>query len=70
MKENPYLVGIEEMRIKCDENNREKVELDLTVSTFAKLLVIWFKRLPWASIVSVASMRPSLFWIYMGLLLD
>lgn len=36
LKENPYLVGIEEIRIKCDEKNREKVELDLTVSTFTK----------------------------------
>ena len=36
LKENPYLVGIEEMRIKCDTKNRQEIELDLTVSTFAK----------------------------------
>jgi len=36
LNENPYLAGIEELRIKCDEKNRREVELDLTVSTFAK----------------------------------
>lgn len=36
LNENPYLVGIEEMRIKCDTKNRQEIELDLTVSTFAK----------------------------------
>lgn len=36
LKENPYLVGIEEMRIKGDPKKRQEVELDLTVSTFVK----------------------------------
>lgn len=36
LNENPYLVGIEEMRIKCDSKNREDVEMDLTVSTFTQ----------------------------------
>ena len=36
LNENPYLVGIEEMRVKCDPKNRQEVELDLTVSTFVK----------------------------------
>jgi len=36
LNENSYLVGIEEMRVKCDPKNRQEVELDLTVSTFVK----------------------------------
>ena len=36
LKENPYLVGIEELRIQCDPKKREEVELELTVSTFVK----------------------------------
>lgn len=36
LKENPYLVGIQEMRIKCDPKKPEEVELNLTVSTFVK----------------------------------
>ncbi len=36
IKENPYLVGIEEMRIKCDSQNKQQVEMELTVSTFVK----------------------------------
>jgi hypothetical protein len=36
LKENPYLVGIEEMRIKCDPKKPEEVDLDLTVSTFVR----------------------------------
>lgn len=36
LNENPYLVGIEEFRIKVDPKKREDVELDFTVSTFAK----------------------------------
>lgn len=38
LKENPYLVGVEEMRIECDpkkpQNQRQEVDLELTVSTF------------------------------------
>ena len=34
--ENPYLVGIEEMRMECDPKKRQKFKLDLTVSTFVK----------------------------------
>jgi hypothetical protein len=36
LNENPYLVGIEELRVKCDPKNREEIELDLTVSTFIR----------------------------------
>jgi len=36
LKENPYLVGIEEFKIKCDPKKRQEFELDLTVSTFVK----------------------------------
>ena len=36
LKENPYLVGVEEMRIQCDPKKRQEVELELTVSTFIK----------------------------------
>jgi hypothetical protein len=36
VNENPYLVGIEEMRMECDEKNRQEFKLDLTVSTFVK----------------------------------
>jgi hypothetical protein len=36
LNENPYLVGIEEFKIKCDPKKRGEVELDFTVSTFAK----------------------------------
>ncbi len=42
LKENPYLVGVEELRIQCDmkeppEKRKDKeIEIDLTVSTFVK----------------------------------
>jgi len=36
LKENPYMVGIEELRIRCDKKNSQEVDLDLTVSTFIK----------------------------------
>lgn len=36
LNENPYLVGIEEMRIQCDPKKRQEVDLTLTVSTFVK----------------------------------
>jgi len=36
LNENPYLVGIEELRIRCDPKKPQEVELDLTVSTFVK----------------------------------
>ena len=36
LKENPYLVGIEELKIECDQKNRQDVKLDLTISTFVK----------------------------------
>jgi hypothetical protein len=35
LNENPYLVGVEEFKIKVDPKKREQVELDLTVSTLA-----------------------------------
>jgi hypothetical protein len=40
LKENPYLVGVEELKVVCDTkeppDKRSQVEIDLTVSTFAK----------------------------------
>jgi hypothetical protein len=36
LKNNPYLVGIEELRIKVDPKNRQQVDFDLTVSTLVK----------------------------------
>ncbi|MCJ7675367.1 MAG: GspMb/PilO family protein [Sedimentisphaerales bacterium] len=40
LRENPYLAGIEEMRVQCDTKQpagqRQEVELNLTVSTFVK----------------------------------
>jgi len=36
LNENPYLVGIEELKIKCDPKKRQEMELDMTVSTFVK----------------------------------
>ena len=34
LNENPYLVGIEAIQLKCDPRNRQNVDLTLTVSTF------------------------------------
>ncbi len=36
LNENPYLVGIEEFRMKSDPKKPQEVELDLMVSTFVK----------------------------------
>jgi hypothetical protein len=40
LKENPYLVGVEELSIQCDTKEppekRKEVEIDLTVSTFVE----------------------------------
>jgi len=36
LKNNPYLVGIEEMRIKKDPKNQRQFDFDLTVSTLVK----------------------------------
>ena len=36
LNENPYLVGVEEIRVKCDPKKPQEVELDLTVSTLVK----------------------------------
>ena len=36
LNENPYLVGIEEIRMECDPKKRQKFKIDLTVSTFVK----------------------------------
>ncbi|MHC4482216.1 MAG: hypothetical protein ACYSW4_01570 [Planctomycetota bacterium] len=36
LKENPYLVGIEEFEITCDPKKRQEFELNLTVSTFVR----------------------------------
>ncbi len=36
LNENPYLVGVEEFRMKIDPKKRSEVELNITVSTFTK----------------------------------
>jgi len=36
LKNNPYLVGVEELRIKVDPKNQQQVDLELTVSTLVK----------------------------------
>lgn len=36
LKDNPYLVGIEELRIRMDKKKPQEIEMDLTVSTFVK----------------------------------
>ncbi len=36
LNENPYLVGVEDIQLKCDPRNRQNVDLTLTVSTFVK----------------------------------
>ncbi|MHC4104507.1 MAG: hypothetical protein ACYSR9_06175 [Planctomycetota bacterium] len=36
LKDNPYLVGIEELRLRIDKKKPQEVALDLTVSTFVK----------------------------------
>lgn len=36
LKQNPYLVGIEELRLKFDSNNQQRADFTLTVSTLIK----------------------------------
>lgn len=36
MKDNPYLVGIEELRMRKDKKKPQDVDLDITVSTLVK----------------------------------
>jgi len=36
LKDNPYLVGIEELRLRTDKKKPQEVAMDLTVSTFVK----------------------------------
>ena len=36
MKDNPYLVGVEELRIRKDKKKPQDVSLDITVSTLVK----------------------------------
>jgi hypothetical protein len=36
LNENPYLVGIEELRLRCDQQRPQEVEMELTISTFVK----------------------------------
>jgi len=36
LNENPYLVGVEELQLKCNQKNREQIDMVLTVSTFVK----------------------------------
>lgn len=34
--ENPHCAGVEELKLACDEKNRQQVSFNLSVSTFAK----------------------------------
>ncbi len=34
--ENPYLVGVEELTLSCDQKDRSKMEMKIIVSTFVK----------------------------------
>ena len=36
LNENPYLVAVEELRIRVDAKKRQEVDMDIVVSTFAK----------------------------------
>jgi len=36
LPENPYLVAVEEFRIRVDAKNRQEVDMDMVVSTFVK----------------------------------
>jgi hypothetical protein len=36
LNENPYLVGVEEMRIRCDKKSPQDVDVDITFSTLSK----------------------------------
>ena len=36
MKDNPYLVGVEELRIRKDKKKPQEVDMDITVSTLVK----------------------------------
>ncbi len=36
LNENPYLVGVEEMRIRCDKKKPQNVDVDMTFSTLSK----------------------------------
>jgi hypothetical protein len=36
LKSNPYLAGIDEFKMTCDEKNRQNVKLTLVVTTFVE----------------------------------
>ena len=36
LNENPYLVGVEELRIRCDKKNPQDIDVDMTFSTVVK----------------------------------
>ncbi len=36
LKENPYFVAVEELRLRVDAKKRQEVDFDMTVSTFVK----------------------------------
>jgi hypothetical protein len=36
LNENPYLVGVDELQLKCNQKSREQIDIVLTVSTFVK----------------------------------
>ncbi len=39
LKENPYLISIEELMIKTDEKNKQEVNFEMTLSTPAKKII-------------------------------
>ncbi len=39
LKENPYLISIEELMIKVDEKNKQEVNFEMTLSTPAKKII-------------------------------
>ena len=36
LSDNPYMIGIEQIRLQCNEKKRDELEMTLTVSTFVK----------------------------------
>ena len=36
LNDNPYLVGVEELQLKCNQKSREQMDIVLTVSTYVK----------------------------------
>jgi hypothetical protein len=36
LNDNPYLVGVEELQLKCNQKDRDQMDIVLTISTFVK----------------------------------